>query len=77
MAAPNATRENFRKLGRAFMTAVPDPDKAVGALVAGGWSPANAAEVHEILCTLRPQVPEPRPEKRRNGPTPVAAPRGR
>ena len=23
MAAPNATRENFRKLGRAFMTAVP------------------------------------------------------
>ena len=76
-AKHRATRENFRKLGRAFMTAVPDPDKAVGALVAGGWSPANAAEVHEILCTLRPQVPEPRPEKRRNGPTPVAAPRGR
>ena len=71
-------RDNYRKLGRAFVMCVPDRDKAVGALEAAGHQSGEAVKIDGLLRTLRPEVPEPRPEKRRRTPEPAqAAPRGR
>ena len=71
-------RDNYRKLGRAFVMCIPDQDKAVGALKAAGYQPGDAVKIQGLLRTLHPEVPEPRPEKRRRTPEPAqAAPRGR